>query len=91
VIALWAAYGVSQFGLAGDWEGLGVVAVGAAGRCAIIILRIGDAVYTSFWLAIRGGLRPQIPWQQHGHLLPKDILVVLVYLSFYASRRKGIR
>src|SRR5580765_5810377 len=56
VIALGAAYGVSQFILTGDWEGLGVVAVGAAGLvCAITILRDWRrGLYFFFgWLFVR--------------------------------------
>jgi hypothetical protein len=91
VIALGAAYGVSQFILTGDWEGLGVVAVGAAGLvCAITILRDWRrGLYFFFgWLFVEDFARKYLG-NNMAIFFAKDILVVLVYFSFYASRRNG--
>ena len=89
MIALWAAYGVSQFILTGDWEGLGMLTVGAAGLvCAIIILRDWRrGLYFFFgWLFVEDFARKYLG-NNMAIFFAKDILVV--FLPFlHASRKK---
>jgi hypothetical protein len=89
VLALIAAYGTSQFVLGDDWKGLGLIVVGLAGGfLAIRVLNDWrEGLYVFFgWLFVEDLMRKYLG-NNMAIYFGKDILVVLVYISFYRARR----
>ena len=89
--ALFAANATSQFVLEGDWKGLGLIAIGFAGLAfAIRILNNWrEGLYIFFgWLFVEDFARKYLG-NNMAVFFAKDVLVILVYMSFYIARRKG--
>lgn len=89
VVAMIAAYVASEFILAEDWKGLGLVAIGLAG--VVFAIRIlnnwRQGLYIFFgWLFVEDLARKYLGNNMVVYFA-KDILVVLVYISFYFARR----
>ena len=88
--ALFAANATSQFVLEGDWKGLGLIAIGFAGLAfAIRILNNWrEGLYIFFgWLFVEDFARKYLG-NNMAVFFAKDVLVILVYMSFYIARRK---
>jgi len=88
--ALFAANATSQFVLAGDWKGLGLITIGFVGLAfAIRILNNWrHGLYIFFgWLFIEDFARKYLG-NNMAVFFAKDIIVILVYMSFYIARRK---
>jgi hypothetical protein len=89
VVALIVAYEASQFILADDWKSLGLVVIGFAGMAfAIRILNNWrQGLYIFFgWLFVEDLARKYLG-NNMAIYFAKDILVILVYISFYLARR----
>jgi hypothetical protein len=89
VVGLLGAYGVSEFLVANDWTALGLVVIGIAGLAfAVKILNNWrHGLYIFFgWLFMEDFARKYLGNNMVIYFA-KDILVVLVYLSFYLARR----
>jgi hypothetical protein len=89
VAALLAAYLSSQFVLANDWTSLALIAIGIAGVAfAIKILNNWrQGLYIFFgWLFIEDFARKYLG-NNMAIYFAKDILVILIYISFYIARR----
>jgi hypothetical protein len=89
LVALIAAYEASQFILADDWKGLGLIVIGLAGVAfAIKILNNWrQGLYIFFgWLFVEDLARKYLG-NNMAIYFAKDVLVVLVYISFYVARR----
>jgi hypothetical protein len=89
VVALIAAYGVSQLVLVNDWKSLAFVLIGVAGVVfAIKILNNWrQGLYIFFgWLFVEDLARKYLG-NNMAVFFAKDVLVVLVYISFYMARR----
>jgi hypothetical protein len=89
VVGLLGAYGVSQFLVANDWTGLAFVVIGVVGLVfAIKILNNWrHGLYIFFgWLFVEDFARKYLGNNMVIYFA-KDILVILVYLSFFLARR----
>jgi hypothetical protein len=89
VVALIAAYEASQFILEDDWKSLGLIVIGFVGVAfAIRILNNWrQGLYIFFgWLFVEDLARKYLG-NNMAVYFAKDILVVLVYISFYIARR----
>jgi hypothetical protein len=89
VAALLAAYLSSQFVLANDWTSLALIAIGIAGVAfAIKILNNWrQGLYIFFgWLFIEDFARKYLG-NNMAIYFAKDVLVILIYISFYIARR----
>lgn len=87
--ALFAAYEISQLVLADDLTSLGIIVMALVG--AAVAIRVlnnwRDGLYIFFgWLFFEDFFRKYLG-NNMAIFFAKDILVVLVYLSFYISRR----
>jgi hypothetical protein len=91
IAALLVAYEAAQIILANDWNIFALVGIGTIGMvCAIKILNNWrDGLYIFFgWLFVEDFARKYLG-NNLAMFFAKDILVVLVYISFYAARRSG--
>src|SRR6266480_1302532 len=89
VVGLLGAYGVSEFLVANDWTGLGFIVIGIAGLAlAVKILNNWrHGLYIFFgWLFVEDFARKHLGNNMMIYFA-KDILVILVYLSFFLARR----
>jgi len=89
VVGLLGAYGVSEFLVANDWTGLGLVVIGIVGLVfAVKILNNWrHGLYIFFgWLFVEDFARKYLGNNMMIYFA-KDILVLLVYLSFFLARR----
>ncbi len=84
-----AAYEISQYLLANDWDSLGLMAVGLAGL-AFAVKILNDwrqGLYIFFgWLFFEDLARKYLG-NNPAIFFAKDVLVILVYVSFYLARR----
>ncbi len=91
VFALLAAYQISQFVLADDWNTLALIVIAIAGLVfALRILnnwRHGLYIFLG-WLFFEDFARKYLG-NNMAIFFAKDILVVLVYIAFFAARRNG--
>jgi len=89
--ALVAAFAMSQFVLANDWNGLGLIAIGLAGLALLIRIlnnwRHGLYIFVG-WLFFEDFVRKYLG-NNMAIYFAKDILAILVYLSFLRARRTG--
>jgi hypothetical protein len=88
--ALFAAKATSELVLEGDWKGLGLIAIGFAGLAfAIKILNNWrQGLYIFFgWLFFEDFARKYLG-NNMAVFFAKDVLVILVYMSFYIARRR---
>jgi hypothetical protein len=91
VFALLAAFEISQFVLTNDWNSLGFIVVGIAGLAfAVRILNNWrHGLYIFFgWLFFEDFARKFLGNNMVIYFA-KDILVILVYMSFYLARRNS--
>ena len=91
VFALLVAFEISQFVLADDWKSLGFIVIGIAGLAfAVRILNNWrHGLYIFFgWLFFEDFARKFLGNNMVIYFA-KDILVILVYISFYAARRNS--
>jgi hypothetical protein len=91
VFALLAAFEISQFVLINDWTGLGFIVIGIAGLAfAVRILNNWrHGLYIFFgWLFFEDFARKFLGNNMVIYFA-KDVLVILVYISFYLARRKS--
>jgi len=89
VVGLLGAYGVSEFMVANDWTGLSLVVIGIVGLVfAVKILNNWrHGLYIFFgWLFVEDFARKHLGNNMMIYFA-KDILVLLVYLSFFLARR----
>ena len=87
---MFGAYLTSQLVLADDWKGLWLVAIGFAGLTfAVKILNNWrQGLYIFFgWLFFEDFVRKYLG-NNMAIYFAKDVLVVLVYISFFAARRR---
>jgi hypothetical protein len=91
IVAVLVAYEAAQIILANDWNIFALVGIGTIGMvCAVKILNNWrDGLYIFFgWLFVEDFARKYLG-NNLAMFFAKDILVVLVYISFYAARRSG--
>ena len=91
VFALLAAFEISQFVLTNDWTALGFIVIGIAGLAfAVRILNNWrHGLYIFFgWLFFEDFARKFLGNNMVIYFA-KDILVILVYISFYLARRNS--
>lgn len=91
VFALLAAFEISQFVLANDWNALGLIVIGIAGLAfAIRILNNWrQGLYIFFgWLFFEDFARKYLG-NNMAIYFAKDFLVILVYVSFLLARRNS--
>src|SRR6266704_5671041 len=89
VVGLLGAYGVSEFMVANDWTGLSLVVIGIVGLVfAVKILNNWrHGLYIFFgWLFVEDFARKHLG-NNVAMFFAKDVLMVLVYLSFYFEGR----
>jgi hypothetical protein len=90
VVATFGAYQVSEYLLANDWNSLGLVAIAVVGL--IFAMRIlnnwRDGLYIFFgWLFFEDFARKYLG-NNMAIYFAKDLLVILIYISFYLARRR---
>jgi hypothetical protein len=91
VFALLAAFEISQFVLTNDWTGLGFIVIGIAGLAVAvrILNNWRDGLYIFFgWLFFEDFARKFLGNNMVIYFA-KDVLVILVYISFYTARRNS--
>lgn len=89
VVGLLGAYGVSEFLVANDWTGLSLVLIGIVGLvfAAKILNNWRHGLYIFFgWLFVEDFARKYLGNNMVIYFA-KDILAILVYLSFFLARR----
>src|SRR5258708_37207909 len=89
VFALLAAFEISQFVLADDWKSIGFIVIGIAGLAFAvrILTNWRHGLYIFFgWLFFEDFARKFLGNNMVIYFA-KDILAILVYISFYAARR----
>src|SRR6266567_9055676 len=90
VVGLLGAYGVSEFMVANDWTGLSLVVIGIVGLVfAVKILNNWrHGLYIFFgWLFVEDFARKYLG-NNMAIFFAKDFLVVLVYISYYVTRKR---